>query len=74
VKASAPNPSNDYFYLFNTTLSGNLTTILSNVYHPADVNMDGQVKMTAPNNTNDFFFLFNTVLLGNIATILNQHQ
>jgi hypothetical protein len=74
VKANAPNPSNDFFYLFNTTLGGNLLTILNNVYHPADVNMDGQVKMTAPNNTNDFFFLFNSVLSGNIATILNQHQ
>jgi hypothetical protein len=74
VKVSAPNPSNDYFYLFNTTLSGNLTNILTNRYHPADMNMDGQVKMTAPNNTNDYFFLFNTVLTGNATIILNQHQ
>jgi hypothetical protein len=75
---SASNRSNDYLYLINTILGGNVTITLGPIYSPADVNMDGFIKANGPNSDtnrqNDYLFLINTVLGGSVTKIYNQHQ
>ena len=74
VRASGPTAQNDYLFLLQTTLGGNVSTILPNKYHPGDMNMDGQVRASGPTSQNDYIFLLQTVLGGNVSTIYNQHQ
>ena len=74
VRASGPPTLNDYLYLINTTLGGDVTLILSNVYNSADMNMDGTVRASGPPTLNDYLFLINSVLSGNVTIIINQHQ
>ena len=74
VRASGPTPQNDYLYLIFTTLGGDVSNILSIVYHPADVNLDGQVRGSGPLVQNDYLFILTTILGGNVSTIINQHQ
>jgi hypothetical protein len=82
VRASGPNTatnrSNDYLYLVNTILLGNVGTTIGPIYSSADVNMDGFIKANGPNSDtnrqNDYLFLVNTVLGGSVAKIIAQHQ
>ena len=74
IRASGPLGSNDYGFLITTTLGGNVTTILSNVYNSADTNMDGQVRASGPLGSNDYGFLITTTLSGDVTKIFLQHQ
>ena len=74
VRATGPLAQNDYLYLVTTALGGNVGIILSNVYNPADMNMDGQVRATGPLVQNDYLFLITTVLGGDATKIITQHQ
>jgi len=53
-----------------TTLGGNLSSVLSNVYNNADLNMNGTVRYSGLNN--DYAFL-SAVLGGNLSVIFTQH-
>ena len=44
VRASGPLGSNDYGFLITSTLGGNVATIISNVYHRSDLNMDDNIE------------------------------
>lgn len=63
-------PGNDQNQILNTKLGGSLSTILSNVYLPEDVNMDRIVKWNGPNN--DQNFLLNITLGGSLSTVILQ--
>lgn len=62
---------NDKDALLNGALSGNRTTVLSNVYNKADLNMNGTVRYSGILNDKDF--LLNTVLSGNRTAVITQH-
>ncbi len=74
VRASGPLAQNDYGFLFTTTLGGDVTLIIPNVYHNADYNMDGQVRANGPLAQNDYLFLVSTILGNDINRIVTQHQ
>ena len=74
VRASGPLTQNDYLFLISTTLGGDVTTILTNRYHPADMNLDASVRATGPLTQNDYLFLITTVLAGDVSKIISQHQ
>lgn len=73
ARTNASGSGNDYSYLVNTVLGGNVALIISNVYHTADMNMDGAVRASGTPALNDYIFLVNTVLLGNITAVVDQH-
>jgi hypothetical protein len=78
-RASGGQSINDYLYLANTVLGGNIGLILGPpssavVYNSADMNMDGVVRSSGGQSINDYLFLVNTVLGGNIGLIYSQHQ
>ncbi|HMI78432.1 MAG TPA: hypothetical protein VK484_06535 [Ferruginibacter sp.] len=67
---------NDYAFLINTTLGGNATIQINNVYSNADLNMNATVRANGGANPaiNDYAFLINSVLNGSAALIISQHQ
>jgi hypothetical protein len=73
VRASGGPAINDYLYLINTALLGDVTNILSNVYHTADMNMNGSVRASGGPAINDYLFLINTILSSSVLTIISQH-
>jgi hypothetical protein len=62
--------SNDLAALL-AVLGGSQSTVLSNVYNNADLNMNGVVRYSGINNDNAFLL---AVLGGNQASIFTQHQ
>ena len=74
VRASGTLAINDYLFLITTTLGGNVATILSNIYHSADMNMDGAVRASGTLAINDYLYLITTVLAGDGTKIISQHQ
>jgi hypothetical protein len=74
VRASGGPTINDYLYLINTALAGDVTLIVPNVYSTADMNMDGTVRASGGPAINDYLFLINSVLGSSLLTIINQHQ
>ncbi|MER3499796.1 MAG: hypothetical protein C4308_14840, partial [Chitinophagaceae bacterium] len=74
IRASGGPTINDYLFLVNTVLGGDIELILNNVYNSADINMDGIVRASGGGpSINDYLFLVNTILNGDISIILNQH-
>ena len=73
VRANGPLAQNDYLHLITSTLGGNITIQLPNVYSSADMNMDGTVRANGPLLLNDYLFLVTTTLAGNITRIITQH-
>ena len=73
VRASGALSINDYLFLLTTTLGGNVTTIISNVYNNADTNLDGNVRASGAPSLNDYLSLITTVLGGDVTKIINQH-
>ena len=67
---------NDYIYMITTVLNGNANTTITNVYHTADLNLDGTVRANGGTNpaVNDYIFLTTTALGGNVNKVLTQHQ
>ena len=72
VRITGGSTINEYLFLVNTTLGGNPTTILNNVYHPADMNLDASVRATGPLTQNDYLFLLSTTLGGNVSNIISN--
>jgi hypothetical protein len=72
-RATGGSTLNDYLFLINTALGGNIAVIVPNVYNTADMNMDGTIRASGGQAINDYLFLINLVLGGNIAVILTQH-
>lgn len=70
VRATGPPTINDYSVILNTL--GTPTTILTNVYSNADVNMDGTLRATGPPTINDYSKLLN--ILGAPTTIITEQQ
>jgi hypothetical protein len=73
IRASGGPAINDYLYLINTALGGDVTNILSNVYNTADMNMNSSVRASGGPAINDYLFLINTILASNVLTIISQH-
>jgi hypothetical protein len=77
VRASGGQAINDYLFILNTVLGGNIGTILgtagSPVYNSADLNLDGVVRASGGQAINDYLQLVNTILGGNIGNIFTQH-
>ena len=67
---------NDYVYLTTTVLGGTVNNPITNVYHTADINLDGTVRANGGTNpaVNDYIFLTTTALGGNVNKVLTQHQ
>jgi|LSQX01.1.fsa_nt_gb parallel beta-helix repeat protein len=63
-------PKNDHIVLLNDILSGNTTSVLSNVYSRGDFNMDGIVRYNGPNN--DHFYLLSGVLGNNKSKVIER--
>jgi hypothetical protein len=61
---------NDKGYIYNTTLNSTAGNILTNVYSPSDLNMDGKVNFIGI--INDKSFLYNYILESNTGEIKNQ--
>ena len=74
TRASGPLAQNDYSFLITTTLAGNVTGNIPNVYSRADYNMDGTVRANGPLTLNDYSFLVTTSLGGTVTRIITQHQ
>ena len=74
VRASGTLALNDYLFLITTTLGGNVTLIINNVYNNADMNIDGTVRASGIPAQNDYLFLITTVLAGDGTKIIAQHQ
>ncbi|MFN8305987.1 MAG: hypothetical protein U0T79_04365 [Ferruginibacter sp.] len=74
TRANGPLAQNDYLFLVTTTLAGNVTGQISNVYSRADYNMDGTVRANGPLAQNDYLFLITTTLAGSTTKIISQHQ
>ena len=55
-------------------MGGDLSTILTNMYHSGDLNMDGQVRATGLAAFNDFLFLTIQAMGGDRGLIIVQHQ
>ncbi|XZF14905.1 hypothetical protein ACTHGU_02130 [Chitinophagaceae bacterium MMS25-I14] len=70
-KVSYQGLNNDYNYLANIVLGGNLSTTLNNVYNNADMNMNGKVSAQGLNN--DYNFLTGTVLNNALTIIFSAH-
>ncbi len=62
--------ANDQNQILNLKLDGSLSKILSNVYAPEDVNMDGIIKWVGPKN--DQNFLLNISLGGLLSIVFNE--
>jgi hypothetical protein len=65
-------PANDRLYLLNTILSGDKSTIITNVYSDGDLNFNKIVRWNGP--ANDRLMLLNEVLLGDKSTIIQEHK
>ncbi len=74
TRANGPLAQNDYSFLITTTLAGNVTGNIPNVYSRADYNMDGTVRANGPLAQNDYSFLITTSLAGSVTKIITQHQ
>jgi hypothetical protein len=74
VRASGGPTINDYLYLINTALGGDVTLIIPAVYSTADLNLDGTIRASGGPAINDYLFLINSVLSSSVLTIINQHQ
>lgn len=61
---------NDKDYILLTTLGGNPSTVVSNVYSPSDLNMNKVVRYNALANDKDFLFI--NVLQSTTTTIRTQ--
>jgi len=68
IRATGPPTINDYTHLLKRL--GASTTILTNVYDDADINMDGIIRATGPVSINDYSKLLNT--LGSSTTIIQE--
>ncbi|HNL65887.1 MAG TPA: hypothetical protein PKL81_12380, partial [Ferruginibacter sp.] len=74
TRANGPLAQNDYLFLVTTTLAGNVTGQIANVYSRGDYNMDGTVRANGPLTQNDYLFLITTTLAGSTTKIITQHQ
>jgi hypothetical protein len=76
IRASGIAPTlNDFLYLVNIVLGGNVAIIIPSAYNSADINMDGIIRASGLNaNQNDFLYLVNMVLNGNAAIVYSEHQ
>jgi hypothetical protein len=63
-------PGNTQNQVLNVKLGGSLSLIISNVYAPEDVNMNGNIKWSGPGN--DQNALLNNVLAGSLSAILTE--
>lgn len=61
--------NNDRDYLLITTLGNVTSTVLSNVYHSADVNMNRTVRFTSANNDKDLILI---TALGNVTSTVRS--
>ena len=73
IRVSGPLALNDYLYMVNNTLGGSWSSVLSNVYNTADLNLDGSVRATGGALINDYIGLVNVSLGGNWLTVILEH-
>lgn len=74
VRASGALSTNDYLYLVNILLGGNVATVATPVYSNGDLNLDGTLRASGSLTNNDYLILVNTLLGGNVANIYTEHQ